>query len=108
MERFDQKSDSKVGSVEMPDQSLPKSRWPRLRLSVRALMILVLLLGGGLGWIERSARIQRDAVAAIERTGAGDVYDWQLRNGTHNPKGKPWAPRWLVDRLGVDYFGSAV
>jgi Leucine-rich repeat (LRR) protein len=90
----------------MPDQSLPKSRWPRIRLSVRALMILVLLLGGGLGWIERSVRIQRDAVAAIERTGAGVRYDWQYRNGIPNSKGKPWAPRWLVDLLGVDYFGS--
>jgi Leucine-rich repeat (LRR) protein len=90
----------------MPDQSLPKSRWPRIRLSVRALMILVLLLGGGLGWIERSVRIQRDAVAAIKRTGAGVLYDWQFRNAIPNPKGKPWAPKWLVDRLGVDYFGS--
>ena len=39
----------------------------RLRLSVRALMVLVLITGGGLGWLVYSARIQRDAIAAIQR-----------------------------------------
>jgi TRAP-type C4-dicarboxylate transport system permease small subunit len=49
----------------MPDQTLPRSwrRW--LRFSVRGLIIVVLLIGGWLGWLVRSAHVQRDAVVAI-------------------------------------------
>ncbi len=47
----------------------PVSRpWQRfLRFSVRGLIVLVLVIGAGLGWIVRSAQVQREAVAAIER-----------------------------------------
>ena len=37
-----------------------------LRFSVRGLIVIVLVVGGCLGWIVRSARIQHEAVAAIE------------------------------------------
>jgi Leucine-rich repeat (LRR) protein len=67
-----------------------------------------LLIGGGLGWIVHQARVQRDAVAAIESAGGRVVYDWQLNNGRLNPIGQPWAPKPLVDACGVDYFGRAV
>ncbi len=43
----------------------------RSRLSVRALMVLVLVCGGWLGWVVHRARVQKDAVAAIERAGGG-------------------------------------
>ena len=40
--------------------------WRRfLRFSVRGLIVVVLVIGAGLGWIVRQAHIQRDAVAAI-------------------------------------------
>jgi hypothetical protein len=39
----------------MPDQPSPKPWWHRFRLSGRALMILVLVLGGRLGWIVHRA-----------------------------------------------------
>ena len=32
-------------------------RLPHIRLSVRILMALVLLLGGGFGWVVQSARV---------------------------------------------------
>jgi internalin A len=85
-----------------------RRRWRRLpvRLSVRALMALVLLAGGGLGWVVHRAHVQRDAVAAIERAGGGVMYDWQFKDGIPDADGKPRAPKWLVDRVGVDYFGS--
>lgn len=52
-----------------PDR--PKRRIPRIRFSLRALMVVVLILGVGLGyWVVRS-REQRDAVAAIECGGQG-------------------------------------
>jgi hypothetical protein len=80
--------------------------WRRfLRFSVRGLIVLVLVIGGGLGWIVREARIQREAVAAIRKAGGTVLYDWQWRDGDLIPGGKPCAPGWLVDLIGVDYFG---
>jgi hypothetical protein len=92
----------------MPDQSLPKCsrQWPRL--SVRGLIVLVLVIGAGLGWVVRSARIQREAVAAIEKVGGGVIYDWEWKNGDYIWSGKPWPPKWLMERIGVDYFGQVV
>jgi Leucine-rich repeat (LRR) protein len=94
-----QRSQLPFGRGEMPDQSLPKSprRW--LRFSIRGLIALVLVSGVGLGWAVSNARIQRDAVAAITKAGGSVMYEWE-------PIGKPWAPRWLVDLIGVDLFGD--
>jgi internalin A len=81
--------------------------WRRfLRFSVRGMIVAVLLIGGWLGWIVRSARIQRDAVAAIRRADGFVLYDWEWCNGRKFP-GKPWAPDWLIRAIGVDYFGRA-
>jgi hypothetical protein len=52
-----------------------------LRFSVRGLIVLVLLVGGWLGWIVRNARIQREAVAAIERAGRHVAYTVPFVNG---------------------------
>ena len=42
--------------------------WRRfLRFSVRGLLVLVLVIGAGLGWIVRQAHVQRDAVAALAK-----------------------------------------
>jgi internalin A len=88
----------------MSSQPEPTSRpWHRyLRFSTRGLIVLVLLIGSWLGWIIRSARIQREAVAAIERAG-GSV---QYRSA--ETKSRSWWPKPLVDRLGVDYFDHVV
>src|SRR5579883_1436649 len=90
--------------------------WRRFapRLSLRALMMLVLLFGGWLGWVVHHARVQRDAVRAVARAGGGVLYDWQIESGKVRViKGSnkisnevPWWPKWLVKRLGVEYFGS--
>ena len=101
----------------MPDQSLPSPWLDRLQVSVRALMILVLVLGGGLGWIAhlaRQAQIQRNAVTAVRKVGGSVLYDWQFENGKVRVKPGtniisdkvPGWPKWIVDRLGVDAFGS--
>ncbi len=87
-------------------QSVPPivSAWRRLsHLSVRALAILVLIVGGGLGWFIRSAKIQRQAVEVIDKVG-GVQYDWQSSRGSSGTRTAPWAPKWLVDRVGVDFF----
>ena len=50
------------------------------------------------------ARIQREAVAAIKSAGGHVDYDGE--SGAARPfRAEDMAPRWLVDLLGVDYFG---
>ena len=67
----------------MTDQAKPSPRpWRRfLRFSVRGLIVLVLVIGVWLGWIVRSACIQRDAVRAIQRVSGQVYYDWEMKNG---------------------------
>ena len=55
------------------------------------------------GW--SVARNQHAAVAAITNAGGSVSYDWQFKNGKHLPGVKPPAPAWLVNLIGVDYFG---
>lgn len=90
-------------------------RWPRpafprrySRIGVRGLIVLVLLIGGCLGWIARSARVQREAVRTITKAGGFIKYDWELWRGLNVPGARPPAPDWLVRLLGVDYFGNVV
>ena len=92
----------------MLEEPSPKSWRRRLRVSVRTMMTLVLILGGGLGWLVHRAHLQRDAVAAIQEAGGVVYYDWQRRNGINLPKEKPPWPKWLVDQVGVDYFSNVV
>ena len=76
--------------------------WRRLlRFSMRSLIILVLVIGGGMGWLVRSARLQRAAVAAITSAGGTVEYDWQA-SGAAAPS---WLSGWLAEHLGTDYFG---
>ena len=94
------------------DTTLRRPWWRRLtfRLSVRALIVLVLAIGGGLGWIVHRVRTQRLAVAAIERAGGRVGYYWKWYDPTTNPPtplAKPW-PKWLVDAVGVDYLADVV
>jgi hypothetical protein len=67
-----------LGGVAMLDEAPPTLWRRRLRLSVRALMVVVLITGGGLGWLMYRARVQRDAVAAIRRAGGLTYYDWDM------------------------------
>ncbi len=84
----------------------PVSRpWRRfLRFSVRGLIVLVLVTGAGLGWVVRSARIQREAVAAILMAGGCVDYDRQWEHGQMVSRPSPDIPQWLLDRLGEDFF----
>ena len=94
----------------MVDQMESGSRpwWSYVRYSLRGMIVLILLVGGVLGWIVHSARVQRVAIATIRRAGGSVWYDWQLKNGRVNRNGKLVWPKWLVDQLGVDYFGHVV
>ena len=82
----------------MRDQDRWKSRPRWLRLSVRGLMVLTLIIGGGLGWLGRGARIQRNAVAAIQKAGGTVAYDWEWKSGVYRVGAKPFAPNgsWIA------------
>jgi hypothetical protein len=50
-------------------------------------------------------------VDAIQRAGGSVTYDWEW--GNYNPyilntNGKPRAPKWLADRVGVDYVANVI
>jgi hypothetical protein len=66
-------------------------------------VILVLLLGGGLGWVVRSAQVQREAVAKIQGDGGFVYYDWEWKDGL--PLARVYHPSyldWLSYHLGID------
>jgi internalin A len=81
--------------------SIPPPR-KRLRgLSIRMLMLVVLIVGGWLGWLCYRARVQGEALAAIERAGGKIWFDWQWKNGRFQAAGKPG---WLRRQLGPGFF----
>ena len=96
----------------MDSLSPPKRWWKRLpaRLSVRALMLLILAAACGLGWIVHRARVQRSAVQAILARGGMVEYDYQFgaaKNRSLSTGTTSW-PNWLREVLGDDYFHSVV
>jgi hypothetical protein len=91
----------------MPERPSTQSWRRRLRLSVRALMVLVLIFGGGLGWVIHRAQVQHDAVAAIKRAGGKIAYSWQWSKGLPVfPIPKPPWPDWVRRVLGPDFFDT--
>jgi Leucine-rich repeat (LRR) protein len=100
----------------------------RLRLSLGAMMIVIVGIGSVLGWVANRAHLQRDAVAAIttpRRNTRGSVYyDWQFVAGqgakSPGPKwmsealgkfdgnAKPRGPKWMRDAFGPDLFDTVV
>jgi hypothetical protein len=96
--------------VGMAERTRDVSRpwWARVRFRLRVLIVVVLAIGGSLGWIVNRARVQREAVAAIRRAGGFVAYDWEWQNRRGNRKAKPSGPRWFVEQLGVDYLNRVV
>ena len=95
----------------MNDSPHVKSRrWRRyLRLNVRTAILVVLAIGGGMGWLVHSARVQREAVAAIEGGEGAVIYreSWIYARPAGLRSNSVWQ-KWLVNTLGVDYFGHVV
>jgi hypothetical protein len=77
----------------------------RLAITLRALLLVVLVVGLGLGWPIARARRQKAAIAAIEAAGGVIVYDWQLAyDPATNPSVGPRGPAWLRRMVGDDLF----
>jgi internalin A len=87
-----------AGAVSRPRRRLTQ-------LSMRGLIVLVLIIGVWLGTLARTARVQSDAVATIQNTRGHVAYEWDVTDGQLTLRGKPRAPTWLVDLIGIDYFG---
>lgn len=78
----------------------------RLSLSVRALMVFVLVAGGGLGlWIKR-VNAQRHAIETIHRFSGSVEYDFEYGRPPDEPMSK--VQQWLWDHDLVDCFHSVV
>ena len=76
----------------------------RLKISLRAMMLVILVLGLWLGWRVNKAREQREAVAAVQRYGGWVHYDYEFVNGKLTSGRSPRAPRWLRGLLGDAFF----
>jgi hypothetical protein len=81
-------------------------------------LVLVLVVGGGSGWVIHRARVQHDAVAVIRRAGGEVAYDSQWSYGARASRGitrpgwpnaltprSAW-PGWLRRALGPDLFDT--
>ncbi len=86
----------------------PSAYSQRLRVSVRSLMILVLVLAIGPGWVIHNAHVQRDAVAAIEGAGGYVSYDRDWKDGRFRTSKRPRYLQWLADRVGIDCLSNVV
>jgi hypothetical protein len=73
-------------------------------------MVVVGLVSGFLGWTLYRARVQRDAVWAIERAGGRVLYDceWRWGKGTMPPTGAIWSPHPWFESIGIDYVSNVV
>jgi hypothetical protein len=78
-----------------PSTPVSPRRRRRLLISLRAMMILVLVVGGWLGWFVRRVQVQRDAVAAVTNAGGSVFYDLERKNAGPNPYRRSWVPDWL-------------
>ncbi len=79
--------------------------WQRyLRFSLRGLVVLVLVLGGALGWIVSRVEVQRRAVAVIEKSGGSVKYRWEWKDDGPNSSGQPQWPKWVLDHIGPNYL----
>ena len=92
----------------MPEPTAATRR-RRLVLGLRGLMLLVLVVGGGIGWMARRASIQRRAVDVIERAGGSVTYDHEVDaagNRIHDPR--PGRPAWLGRAVGDELFQEVI
>ncbi len=81
----------------------------RLRLTLGVLMAVVLVLGGGLGYIARRSRGSSDRRwrGDTARCNRGSVrYDWQVIVDGKRVSLPPKGPKWLREAIGADVFDT--
>ena len=82
----------------------PRRRW--FRLSLRGMMLLILLIGGGIIWPILTIRTERQAINAIQAAGGQVRFDYldQLDISGLRHRTEPAAPRWVRRLLGDELF----
>ncbi len=97
-------------AITAPISPHPRAR-RLLRFSVRTLLMAVIAIGCGLGWIAavvRAGTTQRSIVNAINLAGGWALYDTEWED---DQKSATWKPRWpkeVVDQVGINYLGNVV
>ena len=86
--------------------SPPRRRF--LHLSVRALMVVVLVLAVGLGWIANRSHPRRVAVAKIREAGGSVKFDYEFANSKPIKGGASPYPNWARKALGDESFHNIV
>ncbi len=85
-----------------------KSRRRFLRFSLRTLLICMIVVGFGLGWLGwkvHQARKQRQVVVWVQEMGGRVLYDFQFdKDRDLNLSADPSLPRWLLDLTSIDFW----
>jgi hypothetical protein len=82
--------------------------WRRyLRLSVRGLIVFVLAIAVGTGWIVQEAHMQREAVAAILLGGGRVWYSSDVNARSHGSLPPGWS-KLIAEFAGIDYVDHVV
>ena len=76
----------------------------RQRFSLRAMILVILVIGIWLGWQVNRAREQREAVAAVRRYGGEVHYEHEFFDGKLKSGRNGWGPRWLRQLVGEEFF----
>ncbi|HEV2970766.1 MAG TPA: hypothetical protein VGY55_12415 [Pirellulales bacterium] len=89
----------------------PKRRRRWLQYSLRSLMIFTMICAVGSAWLGRKIdqkRREREAVAAIVKSGGSVFYDYEDRGWLSPPanNAKPPGPDWLRNLLGENFFSD--
>ena len=95
-----------VAAHDPRDCEVPRTRWLRVRISMRALMVVVLVISVGLAWHIHQVREQRLAVQAILAQGGTVEYDYRYDavRDRRLPNGRSWCPVWLQGALDDNFF----
>jgi hypothetical protein len=75
-----------------------------LRFRLRTLLLAVLVISVGMGVYVNRVKRQQESIAAVKRLGGWAYYDYVISDDPYNSQGKSWAPAWLRQNLGDDYF----
>ncbi|MCE9557302.1 MAG: hypothetical protein K8T91_28470 [Planctomycetes bacterium] len=99
-------------SAPPPNTTARRLIWRRLfQFRLRTLLLLTTIMAIWLGWWSHKALQQREAVAVLRSHGAIMFYNHMLP-GQVEAESKPFGDerpgfsQWLVNRVGIDYFGS--
>ena len=82
----------------------------RFQFSIRALLLLMVVVAAGCGWLAtdiKQARKQQAVVEGIHKARGTCFYDYELDpDGTEAPDAGPSGPDWLRKLLGKDFLAS--